>query len=238
MGARNWSRRSGYAFAHQEGFGELITSGKNMRLSSVALASFASKHSSSWIDTLRRKRHTPPCASADCSPAPSCVSASIPPLSNSSSVLGSSQDTPIEEETAEQNVLSLSSSSQLPPTPAQEAPIQPPGETFAPPATRAPVRGDSSGGWANTLVSVQVSQLQNKTQPSLISFPSKTGSSVWLEEPRWCSQQHVRRNQPAGLRGGEGGMTSLLSVRTNYGCDEKERKECRSPKTTACSHDS
>uniref|UniRef100_A0A674MU15 Phospholipid-transporting ATPase n=1 Tax=Takifugu rubripes TaxID=31033 RepID=A0A674MU15_TAKRU len=58
LGARNWSRRSGYAFAHQEGFGELITSGKNMRLSSVALASFASKHSSSWIDTLRRKRHT------------------------------------------------------------------------------------------------------------------------------------------------------------------------------------
>ncbi|XP_056901692.1 phospholipid-transporting ATPase ID isoform X2 [Takifugu flavidus] len=155
LGARNWSRRSGYAFAHQEGFGELITSGKNMRLSSVALASFASKHSSSWIDTLRRKRHTPPCASADCSPAPSCVSVSIPPLSNSSSVLGSSQDTPIEEETAEQKVLSLSSSSQLPPTPAREAPIQPPGETFAPPATRAPVRGDSSGGWANTLVSVQ-----------------------------------------------------------------------------------
>uniref|UniRef100_A0A6Q2XQ50 Phospholipid-transporting ATPase n=1 Tax=Esox lucius TaxID=8010 RepID=A0A6Q2XQ50_ESOLU len=29
--------RSGYAFAHQEGFGELITSGKNMRLSSLAL---------------------------------------------------------------------------------------------------------------------------------------------------------------------------------------------------------
>lgn len=159
LGARNWSRRSGYAFAHQEGFGELITSGKNMRLSSVALASFASKHSSSWIDTLRRKRHTPPCASADCSPAPSCVSASIPPLSNSSSVLGSSQDTPIEEETAEQNVLSLSSSSQLPPTPSREAPVQPPGDTCAPPATRAPVRGDSSGGWANTLVSVQVSQL-------------------------------------------------------------------------------
>uniref|UniRef100_A0A673J950 P-type ATPase C-terminal domain-containing protein n=1 Tax=Sinocyclocheilus rhinocerous TaxID=307959 RepID=A0A673J950_9TELE len=51
------SRRSGYAFAHQEGFGELITSGKNMRLSSLALATFASRHSSSWIDTLRRKKH-------------------------------------------------------------------------------------------------------------------------------------------------------------------------------------
>uniref|UniRef100_A0A669C2W0 Phospholipid-transporting ATPase n=1 Tax=Oreochromis niloticus TaxID=8128 RepID=A0A669C2W0_ORENI len=52
LGARGGSRRSGYAFAHQEGFGELITSGKNMRLSSLALASFASRHSSSWIDTL------------------------------------------------------------------------------------------------------------------------------------------------------------------------------------------
>uniref|UniRef100_A0A3Q2XM92 Phospholipid-transporting ATPase n=1 Tax=Hippocampus comes TaxID=109280 RepID=A0A3Q2XM92_HIPCM len=62
LGARGGSRRSGYAFAHQEGFGELITSGKNMRLSSLALASFASRHSSSWIDTLRRKKHahTPP----------------------------------------------------------------------------------------------------------------------------------------------------------------------------------
>uniref|UniRef100_A0A672Z2D3 Phospholipid-transporting ATPase n=1 Tax=Sphaeramia orbicularis TaxID=375764 RepID=A0A672Z2D3_9TELE len=69
LGARSGSRRSGYAFAHQEGFGELITSGKNMRLSSLALATFASKHSSSWIDTLRRKKHThthtPPSASGE-----------------------------------------------------------------------------------------------------------------------------------------------------------------------------
>lgn len=134
LGARNWSRRSGYAFAHQEGFGELITSGKNMRLSSLALSSFASKHSSSWMDTLRRKKHTPPCTSADCSPAPSCVSVSIPPLSNSSSVLGSSQETPMEEA-------------------ACEAASHLAGDTFVPAATR----GDSSGGWASTLVSVQVS---------------------------------------------------------------------------------
>uniref|UniRef100_A0A672J4P0 Phospholipid-transporting ATPase n=1 Tax=Salarias fasciatus TaxID=181472 RepID=A0A672J4P0_SALFA len=60
LGARGGSRRSGYAFAHQEGFGELITSGKNMRLSSLALATFASRHSSSWIDTLRRKKATEP----------------------------------------------------------------------------------------------------------------------------------------------------------------------------------
>uniref|UniRef100_A0AAY4APW3 Phospholipid-transporting ATPase n=1 Tax=Denticeps clupeoides TaxID=299321 RepID=A0AAY4APW3_9TELE len=54
---RSGSHRSGYAFAHQEGFGELITSGKNMRLSSLALATFASRHSASWIDTLRKKKH-------------------------------------------------------------------------------------------------------------------------------------------------------------------------------------
>uniref|UniRef100_A0AAQ5YVP6 Phospholipid-transporting ATPase n=1 Tax=Amphiprion ocellaris TaxID=80972 RepID=A0AAQ5YVP6_AMPOC len=71
LGARGGSRRSGYAFAHQEGFGELITSGKNMRLSSLALATFASRHSSSWIDTLRRKNksvHTPPSTSGDYKP--------------------------------------------------------------------------------------------------------------------------------------------------------------------------
>ncbi|NWV70719.1 AT8B2 ATPase, partial [Malurus elegans] len=50
------SRRSGYAFSHQEGFGELIMSGKNMRLSSLALSSFTPRPSSSWIDTLRKKK--------------------------------------------------------------------------------------------------------------------------------------------------------------------------------------
>ncbi|XP_062367174.1 phospholipid-transporting ATPase ID [Cinclus cinclus] len=48
------SRHSGYAFSHQEGFGELIMSGKNMRLSSSALSSFAP--STSWIETLRKKK--------------------------------------------------------------------------------------------------------------------------------------------------------------------------------------
>ncbi|NXX34913.1 AT8B2 ATPase, partial [Nicator chloris] len=50
------SRRSGYAFSHQEGFGELITSGRNMRLSSLALSSFAPRPSTSWIETLRKKK--------------------------------------------------------------------------------------------------------------------------------------------------------------------------------------
>ncbi|XP_066194014.1 phospholipid-transporting ATPase ID isoform X1 [Sylvia atricapilla] len=50
------SHRSGYAFSHQEGFGELIMSGKNMRLSSLALSSFAPRPSTSWIETLRKKK--------------------------------------------------------------------------------------------------------------------------------------------------------------------------------------
>ncbi|NXT64577.1 AT8B2 ATPase, partial [Chaetops frenatus] len=50
------SRHSGYAFSHQEGFGELIMSGKNMRLSSLALSSFAPRPSTSWIETLRKKK--------------------------------------------------------------------------------------------------------------------------------------------------------------------------------------
>lgn len=53
---RSGSRRSGYAFSHQEGFGELIMSGKNMRLSSLALSSFSTRSSSSWIESLRRKK--------------------------------------------------------------------------------------------------------------------------------------------------------------------------------------
>ncbi|MBV94382.1 Phospholipid-transporting ATPase ID, partial [Eschrichtius robustus] len=53
---RTGSRRSGYAFSHQEGFGELIMSGKNMRLSSLALSGFTTRSSSSWIESLRRKK--------------------------------------------------------------------------------------------------------------------------------------------------------------------------------------
>ncbi|XP_030639450.1 phospholipid-transporting ATPase ID [Chanos chanos] len=99
---RGGSRRSGYAFAHQEGFGELITSGKNMRLSSLALATFASRHSASWIDTLRKKKHaqnaqnTPPAATGDSSPAPSIA----PPLSTSSSLTGPQDTTPEESRQA------------------------------------------------------------------------------------------------------------------------------------------
>uniref|UniRef100_A0A8C3FYC5 Phospholipid-transporting ATPase n=1 Tax=Chrysemys picta bellii TaxID=8478 RepID=A0A8C3FYC5_CHRPI len=43
--SRRSSRRSAYAFSHQEGFGELITSGKNMTM----------HNSISWIENLRKK---------------------------------------------------------------------------------------------------------------------------------------------------------------------------------------
>ncbi|XP_034030686.1 phospholipid-transporting ATPase ID [Thalassophryne amazonica] len=168
LGARGGSRRSGYAFAHQEGFGELITSGKNMRLSSLALASFASKHSSSWIDTLRRKKHTntPPAISGECSPSPSCVSGSVPPLSHSSSVLGGSQDTPIEEETSTasgQNtemVPAQTTHTLLAVAPASEtATPQEPSSTskgivFSPTTVKSQA-GESSGGWTFSLGTVQ-----------------------------------------------------------------------------------
>lgn len=167
LGARGGSRRSGYAFAHQEGFGELITSGKNMRLSSLALATFASRHSSSWIDTLRRKKHThshtPPSASGESSPAPSCVSGSVPPLSNSSSVLGGSQDTPVEEETGstpqhQNKQAAPTSSTQSQPavgSDVETATPQGPSQTLSSSAVRCH-EGDSPGGWTFTLGTVQV----------------------------------------------------------------------------------
>ncbi|XP_016376089.1 phospholipid-transporting ATPase ID [Sinocyclocheilus rhinocerous] len=90
---RGGSRRSGYAFAHQEGFGELITSGKNMRLSSLALATFASRHSGSWIDTLRRKKHANSTGAQNTPPTgeDSAASSQAPPLSTSSSAAGEAE---------------------------------------------------------------------------------------------------------------------------------------------------
>ncbi|TDH13516.1 hypothetical protein EPR50_G00033410 [Perca flavescens] len=160
LGARG-SRRSGYAFAHKEGFGELITPGKNMRLSSLAMANFASRNSSSWIDTLHRKKnshaHTPPSASGESSPAPSCVSVSVPPLLNSSSVLGGTQDIPIEEDRGAalvQNTQTVAAS------PTQTLPASAPTSEEAAALTPAAVMahgGDSPGGWTVTLGTLQVS---------------------------------------------------------------------------------
>uniref|UniRef100_A0A8C9W7R1 Phospholipid-transporting ATPase n=1 Tax=Scleropages formosus TaxID=113540 RepID=A0A8C9W7R1_SCLFO len=65
---RTSSRRSAYAFAHQEGYGELITSGRNMRFTGPAPESglgstsdpgphtWKMHSSSSWIENLLKKR--------------------------------------------------------------------------------------------------------------------------------------------------------------------------------------
>lgn len=55
---RSSSRRSGYAFAHQEGYGELITSGKNMRAKNLPPTSGLEKtlyNSTSWLENLCKK---------------------------------------------------------------------------------------------------------------------------------------------------------------------------------------
>ncbi|KAJ8271679.1 hypothetical protein COCON_G00105380 [Conger conger] len=56
---RTSSRRSAYAFAHQEGYGELITSGKNMKVAGASSAPPAGRiqNSSSWIENLLKKRN-------------------------------------------------------------------------------------------------------------------------------------------------------------------------------------
>ncbi|XP_032378970.1 probable phospholipid-transporting ATPase IM [Etheostoma spectabile] len=56
---RTSSRRSGYAFAHQQGYGELITSGKNMRMSTVSTARSPERtpQSSTWIENILMKKN-------------------------------------------------------------------------------------------------------------------------------------------------------------------------------------
>ncbi|XP_028678352.2 probable phospholipid-transporting ATPase IM isoform X1 [Erpetoichthys calabaricus] len=58
---RTSSRRSAYAFAHQEGYGELITSGKNMKGTSHFSMTPGGRiqNSTSWIENLLKKRTDP-----------------------------------------------------------------------------------------------------------------------------------------------------------------------------------
>ncbi|XP_077774926.1 putative phospholipid-transporting ATPase IM [Podarcis muralis] len=50
------SRRSAYAFSHQEGFGELITSGKNMRVNNIhSVFGMGKTIQNSWIENLRKR---------------------------------------------------------------------------------------------------------------------------------------------------------------------------------------
>ncbi|XP_070763654.1 phospholipid-transporting ATPase ID [Enoplosus armatus] len=62
---RTSSRRSAYAFSHQQGYGELITSGKNMRTSTVSSARSPGRtpHSSSWIENMLRRKNEVSCVS-------------------------------------------------------------------------------------------------------------------------------------------------------------------------------
>uniref|UniRef100_A0A3Q3J034 Phospholipid-transporting ATPase n=1 Tax=Monopterus albus TaxID=43700 RepID=A0A3Q3J034_MONAL len=62
---RTSSRRSAYAFSHQQGYGELITSGKNMRMSVVSSACSPERepHSSSWIENVIKSKNEVSCIS-------------------------------------------------------------------------------------------------------------------------------------------------------------------------------
>ncbi|XP_072242160.1 phospholipid-transporting ATPase ID isoform X2 [Leuresthes tenuis] len=62
---RTSSRRSAYAFSHQQGYGELITSGKNMRTSTVTSASSPQRtaHSSNWIENMLKRKNEVSCIS-------------------------------------------------------------------------------------------------------------------------------------------------------------------------------
>ncbi|GAA6108526.1 phospholipid-transporting ATPase ID isoform X1 [Tachysurus ichikawai] len=101
------SRRSGYAFAHQEGFGELITSGKNMRLSTLALANFASRHSTNWIDTLRKKKQTA------ASPQQTSSNSQVLLISTSSSLSGPQETCPQSTEQTHVNTVPSNSLSDV-----------------------------------------------------------------------------------------------------------------------------
>ncbi|KAG7245496.1 hypothetical protein INR49_010947 [Caranx melampygus] len=60
---RTSSRRSAYAFSHQQGYGELITSGKNMRTSIVSSARSPERtqHSSNWIENMLKRKNEVSC---------------------------------------------------------------------------------------------------------------------------------------------------------------------------------
>ncbi|XP_074488577.1 putative phospholipid-transporting ATPase IM [Sebastes fasciatus] len=62
---RTSSRRSAYAFSHQQGYGELITSGKNMRMSTVSSARSPERapHSPNWIENVLKRKNEVSCVS-------------------------------------------------------------------------------------------------------------------------------------------------------------------------------
>uniref|UniRef100_A0A1A7WUV4 P-type ATPase C-terminal domain-containing protein n=1 Tax=Iconisemion striatum TaxID=60296 RepID=A0A1A7WUV4_9TELE len=69
---RTSSRRSGYAFSHQQGYGELITSGKNMRRSTVSSACSLGgiTNGSNWIENVLKRKNEVSCTSQERTAAP------------------------------------------------------------------------------------------------------------------------------------------------------------------------
>lgn len=62
---RRSSRRSAYAFSHQEGYGQLITSGKNMKTSTVSSSCSPERtaNSSNWIENVLKRKNEVACIS-------------------------------------------------------------------------------------------------------------------------------------------------------------------------------
>ncbi|AWP08276.1 Phospholipid-translocating ATPase [Scophthalmus maximus] len=62
---RTSSHRSAYAFSHQQGYGELITSGKNMRTGTVSPARSPARtqHSSNWMENILKRSNEVSCIS-------------------------------------------------------------------------------------------------------------------------------------------------------------------------------
>lgn len=69
---RTSSRRSAYAFSHQQGYGELITSGKNMRMSTVSSSHSPGRtaHGSTWIENMLKRKNEVSCVSDESAGAP------------------------------------------------------------------------------------------------------------------------------------------------------------------------
>ncbi|XP_010786384.1 probable phospholipid-transporting ATPase IM [Notothenia coriiceps] len=62
---RTSSHRSAYAFSHQQGYGELITSGKNMKMSTASSTGSPGRtpQSSTWIENMLKRRNAVLCVS-------------------------------------------------------------------------------------------------------------------------------------------------------------------------------
>ncbi|TKS73585.1 putative phospholipid-transporting ATPase IM [Collichthys lucidus] len=69
---RTSSGRSAKAFSHQQGFGELITSGKNMRMNTVPSVSSPGRtpHSSTWIENVLKRKNRVSCANDESTGGP------------------------------------------------------------------------------------------------------------------------------------------------------------------------